>query len=184
MAMVTVPDGYYAQKHREIDLAVMRETSQPNKGAHHGETRRPPETTDQASPETTEMIEPALTAEQWARIPQGPLSSNARILDKGRVVTAGYRDQLASDSLSAVLDAKSAPVQVELVACGNYAGLAAYCLHDQSFGFTREDVEMHRQAATIQGELNQFHDLALLERRSLWHTSMADRIEALLPPAD
>ena len=68
-------------------------------------------------------------------------------------------------------------------------GLAARCLHEQEFGFTREDVVDERQA---------YHDAVVLARhyqdidmeeqrlacreRARRHMERAERIEALLPP--
>jgi hypothetical protein len=47
--------------------------------------------------------------------------------------------------------------------------VAALCLHDQPFGFTREDVARLR----FEAQYEVSHE---------WYTSLADRIEALLPP--
>ena len=55
-------------------------------------------------------------------------------------------------------------------------GLGALCLHDQPNGFTREDAENHRTCASFLSKAAAYRDLAE------WHYSMADRIEALLPP--
>ncbi len=49
------------------------------------------------------------------------------------------------------------------------SSLAAMCLHEQPFGFTREDVVRLRAMVKIPEGYNPFHDIA-------------DRIEALLPP--
>ena len=51
-------------------------------------------------------------------------------------------------------------------------GLAALCLHNQPFGFTREDVEMLLEPSlSPEGQMEEREDLAR-------------RIEALLPPED
>lgn len=58
---------------------------------------------------------------------------------------------------------------------------AARCLYGQPFGFTRSDVENHRMMADhadAKGAIT--HAAARITAD--WHRSMADRIEALLPP--
>ena len=57
-------------------------------------------------------------------------------------------------------------------------GLAAICLYGQPFGFTREDVQMLR---FLCDKAPYDEEDARLERALL---SLADRIEALLPPED
>lgn len=98
-------------------------------------------------------IEPALTAEEWARI----IPSN-----KDGIWGSGY-------------------LTVE-----DKHGMAAHCLHDQPFGFTWEDVEHHRRLAGECGNSDGFSIdlLSQMEILSAWHLSMADRIQALLPPQD
>lgn len=54
-------------------------------------------------------------------------------------------------------------------------GLAALCLYDQPFGFTQKDVRMLRILA--QSRVN------IVTSASPLYDSLADRIEALLPPA-
>lgn len=71
--------------------------------------------------------------------------------------------------------------------------VGAACLHKQPFGFTREDVARHRDKAVgLQASLS-LHRLgpvpggngvAVIEAERDWHESMADRIEALLPPEE
>lgn len=79
-------------------------------------------------------------------------------------------------------------------------GLAALCLHDQPVGFTREDVTRHRAMAScvrdllltnseppsdsITGVVQWARATEHGEERIDWHESMADRIEALLPPEE
>lgn len=63
--------------------------------------------------------------------------------------------------------------QIDITNEGHRHALAALALHGQIFGFTREDVQILR---TIELEYIQGGPFSL--------TSMADRIEALLPPAD
>jgi len=62
---------------------------------------------------------------------------------------------------------------------------AALCLHEQPFGFTRLDAVNHRMMAKAANRTaRDFADGKglLAEREAAWHKSMADRIEALLPP--
>ena len=110
-------------------------------------------------------MKPALTPEEWGRVPEKPFPSKARILDRGRVVTAAY--------------VKGKPTQVELVASGDYAALAALCLHGQPFGFTREDVTLLRENLPADVLILGF---ASTEHAQAMFLDLADRIEALLPP--
>ena len=55
--------------------------------------------------------------------------------------------------------------------------MAATCLHDQPFGFTREDVATLRDVAA-----DTLYETSDDERDDL--RDLADRIEALLPPKD
>lgn len=56
-------------------------------------------------------------------------------------------------------------------------GMAAQCLHDQPFGFTREDVELLMdEVAQLKGEF------PASDWMRFW--KLADRIEALLPPEE
>ena len=99
-------------------------------------------------------IKPALTADEWANGFLGPLDFN----DDGTVTNG---------------------------CCGcaipDRHGLAAKCLHEQPFGFTREMVGAIRLCAEVMdGEYgfryDGVHPDTLLSREA------ADRIEALLPP--
>ncbi len=69
--------------------------------------------------------------------------------------------------------------------------MAALCLEGQPFGFTWEDVAQHRWSVNYwQVKINDpttpldetHRPVALYEKMRDWHKSMADRIEALLPP--
>ncbi len=68
----------------------------------------------------------------------------------------------------------------------NADSLAAMALHEQPFGFTREDAERHRAYAQVKGDAakQQRFKNHHLEEQAGWHKSMADRIEALLPPEE
>jgi hypothetical protein len=56
------------------------------------------------------------------------------------------------------------------------SALAAFALHEQPFGFTRDDAAVVRRAAETAGTRTAAPDPELLR-------SLADRIEALLPPS-
>ena len=63
---------------------------------------------------------------------------------------------------------------------------AAVALHEQPFGFTRSDAFNHRTEASAlrrRAESDKVARLAMLGVAD-WHESMADRIEALLPPEE
>ena len=71
--------------------------------------------------------------------------------------------------------------------------IATYHLYEQPFGFTREDVQRHRDyAASLEGSLRIHrmapikgsNGIARIESERDWHVSIADRIEALLPPEE
>jgi len=66
----------------------------------------------------------------------------------------------------------------------NLHALAAFCLHKQPFGFTKLDVDRHREQAEHRRRLKVEDSLYANahEEYATWHESMADRIEALLPP--
>ncbi len=54
-------------------------------------------------------------------------------------------------------------------------GVAAACLHERPFGFTREDVD-------LLGNVHSNHFGC--DEKACWAVSLADRIESLLPPED
>lgn len=72
--------------------------------------------------------------------------------------------------------------------------MAACCLHGQEYGFTREDVKRHRNRAAYYRNWYQVaqpagwdctqEEMDLRKAHGEWHDSMADRIEALLPPEE
>jgi hypothetical protein len=66
---------------------------------------------------------------------------------------------------------------------GHRHALAALCLHEQSFGFTREDVD-HLRAMARSTVTHGHGDYGPPDQYNPWITSLADRIEALLPPED
>ena len=109
-------------------------------------------------------IKPALTAEEWE---MGYASNDVRIelRSGGRVGVTVH----------------AYPLGGGLGYPRDLPALAAFCLHNQPFGFTREDAINHREGAkacVLQWQTigpGSLHD---------WHESMADRIEALLPPEE
>ncbi len=85
-------------------------------------------------------------------------------------------------------------VQVEYNDCGQYSdsnqrvdipreegmhALAAFSLHNQPFGFTREDVELIRAVA-----YESLIEMLPLKSRAAVLDSLADRLSALLPPEE
>tara|TARA_Y100000310_G_scaffold219808_1_gene221245 strand:+ start:8817 stop:9161 length:345 start_codon:yes stop_codon:yes gene_type:complete len=110
-------------------------------------------------------IEPALTAEEWAKV---------EVRD-GQTVMGVPDDYELPEEVNEAFEI--------LVAHGVEARrIAALCLHEQPFGFTREDVTTLRQAEVVEffdaGGIDIDPDAALTLK------SLADRIEALLPPDD
>lgn len=101
-------------------------------------------------------VKPALTAEEWAEVLECAFV-------EGMVAGAVYGADMADIGRPKERHA-----------------LAALCLHNQPFGFTRGDVRYLRACADIVGEVQGGH----------YHTEegelhrIADRIEALLPPED
>ena len=55
--------------------------------------------------------------------------------------------------------------------------LAALCLHEQPFGFTREDVELLQS-------LDHSYLASYIDYKEDGYANLASRIEALLPPED
>ena len=103
-------------------------------------------------------IKPALTKEEWKRVEVTDTSVGLRVADD-------YELPEDVDKAFEILVQRG----------GNAHLMVALCLHAQPFGFTRGDVEVVREAAT----------------EAIWApaaeeqlTSLADRIEALLPPED
>jgi hypothetical protein len=58
-------------------------------------------------------------------------------------------------------------------------GLAAFCLWEQEFGFTRNDVAGLRELMNLADGLADNYEVT--GRAALWLKALADRIEALLP---
>ena len=107
-------------------------------------------------------IEPALTAEEWKQWRNGGILGLAI---KTRVGVAG-NERLYVDAIPI-----SAP--------HDYHSLAAPLLDGQRFGFTREDVALLKEVSEA---ANSVFPLELDESESARLTSIAARIEALLPP--
>ena len=117
------------------------------------------------------MSKPALTPEEWTECLRDPLDYGRPPMMHGQfLVFAGIPEPISR------LDA-----------------MAALCLHEQPGGFTHEDVTRHRNSAKAirvnlesQGPVGtwdfQQEEISSKKRHAAWHDSMADRIEALLPP--
>lgn len=128
----------------------------------------------------TDAIKPALTPEQWAQAPKVYLREPRHVVrgpGRGGLPSHGMSDEgfgveLANDGSMWVWDdSNGASVDAD-----RRHGLAALALHGQVFGFTRDDVEDLRWIATefvVPGT-----------GASVRLQGMADRIEALLPPAN
>ena len=132
-------------------------------------------------------VKPALTREEWERLEwrgegerDGSGYQFVALDPEGRLSAGSWNPDYALGDVSGPLpdDGRKA--------------IAALCLHDQPFGFTREDVVRHRECAKRDREI--FHVAGLSDdpeddyvefeaaHRIDWHESMVDRIEALLPP--
>ncbi len=125
----------------------------------------------------SEQLAPALTSEQWE---DTDYRQRPRVLDEWAKQKPERRpdddpnEYVAKLGLSydgCVIAMNRAHDQV-LVPPPARAALAAFALHEQPFGFTRQDSAVVRSAA----EAARGGDAELLQ-------SLADRIEALLPPA-
>lgn len=109
------------------------------------------------------MIEPAMTKEEWANCTSG--------VERGGVLIslhkmAPYRAVLIESGIASMYGAGDWISQEALHT------LAALCLHEQPWGFTREDVINVRESAAFQPDLVFADHLR----------NLAARIEALLPP--
>lgn len=124
-------------------------------------------------------IKPALTAEEWEWM-------------SPRVMEIKEEDSIVEGDRWCEAEARRAEYITYLLEGGlGYRpgvtqGAAALLLHDQPFGFTWEDVEHHKRLAGECGNSDGFSIdlLSQMEILSAWHLSMADRIQALLPPQD
>lgn len=76
----------------------------------------------------------------------------------------------------------AAVVTAERVGVGDRHSLAALCLHEQEFGFTREDLTMLDHLSAVW--CNEACGCNTEDEYFLLAISLADRIEALLPPED
>lgn len=114
-------------------------------------------------PDAARGCEPALTEKEWT---QGEASRGYETL---LTKDDDYVGVYCGDERSTLLDSS-----------GRHA-LAALCLHDQPFGFTREDVELLRDTKCS----DVLHlGYAYEEEPEAHLNDLADRIEALLPPGD
>lgn len=113
----------------------------------------------------SEKIEPALTPEEWERVPIAPPVS---------LFPPGVCD-LIDVQMGGVAGGEE--IKRDL---GAHA-LAALALHGQPFGFTWEDVDVLRRVSHA-------YDLAIgrgvFDEITARHSSVADRIASLLPPRE
>lgn len=112
-----------------------------------------------------ETVRPALTPEEWKLLScETPLEKVALGMD-------------ASMSTMLVITHRTETGPI-LVGTRHLHQAAALALHDQPFGFTREDVE------TCRGIADQADAFRLNAGAEQWLRSLADRIAALLPPEE
>ena len=127
-------------------------------------------------------IEPALTAEEWASILKAERPNGRGIRDGGLYTEiAGYEVRLWPPGHVEVVDTDGWYYSHRFnLIHGQAQQFAAICLHNQPFGFTREDVEHIKiSAASHAGScLSGSTDVA----RYLY--DIAARISALLPPEE
>jgi hypothetical protein len=112
-------------------------------------------------------IKAALTPEEWKtksvrRFSRAAGARNFDLEPNGLFVHVGYEETM--DDAYHIFFSLSE----------DHYALAALCLHGQPFGFTREDVEMLRYSAENTRDNYAAQD----------YLSLADRLEALLPPKD
>ena len=126
-------------------------------------------------------MKPALTAEEWARERK---SFENRTPKKRRGMI-----EFSDIKLLEYTDEKGVHNGLHVYGKGllcnvnapNLPALAALCLHEQPFGFTQADATMHRDAAHACITSGQTIGPGSMHE---WHISMAERLEALLPPED
>ena len=123
-------------------------------------------------------IKPALTPEEWTNkyLNRYDVDSVEGTFPDGSKSERGWT---VSDTMGQIfigVSERGPPCMIGLVSTVHHP-LAAFCLHGQPFGFTREDAACHRgYASALRKEGG---PTSAIES---WHASMADRIEALLPP--
>ena len=138
-------------------------------------------------------VKPALTSEEWTKLESpgnpkfeyGDVQAGAVRLE---YVTVDYDDDFNPQTQYLPIVYGESAFRYPIA---DRHGCAALCLHEQPFGFTREDVHDERQA---------YHDAVILARhyqdagmedaryeciaRAARHQRRSDRIAALLPPED
>ena len=121
-------------------------------------------------------VKPALTDREWR---DGVYeSSDLRVARRGAALDGSPRLDI---------EAKASPIGSGVL--GDPRDLhatAAFCLDGQPFGFTRKDVERHREQAEHRRRLAvEDADWARAHHEYAdWHDSMANRIAAMLPPEE
>lgn len=116
-----------------------------------------------------EGLEPALTPEEWR---DGYYESEALSLRR--------RNRSMNGEGRFDLMVREWPLGGALGDPRDLPALAAFALHQQTFGFTRKDVAILRFAA--QAELSVAGDPEVRKENRESLNEIADRIEALLPP--
>jgi hypothetical protein len=135
------------------------------------------------------VSEPALTAEEWNTGRLASVSASDIIVhdDGDGLEIVVYPDEAARDSRQGL----SSKHKIKDWDTSARHGLAALALYGQTFGFTREDVKACRSAAARYAALAR--DAAstgsevqrgAFQVISAQSASLADRIEALLPPEE
>ena len=109
------------------------------------------------------MSEPAMTAEEWAECLRDPLDYGMPPMVHGQfLLFTGLPEPINR------LDA-----------------MAALCLHEQSFGFTRDDVGvMKALSQRIHNDVHGIKEFSGTGNLAGIVLDLADRIEALLPPEE
>ena len=102
-------------------------------------------------------MKPALTAEEWAYL---------------------LCERIYAASVHLTNDPEANPTQTHEMCFTNRHQAAAAALHNQPFGFTREDVDLLHEIAG--------NELGCTDDDTLWKPmfDLATRIEALLPPEE
>ena len=116
-------------------------------------------------------MKPALTAEEWVV----KCSTRKEAYAHSPTMTYDYEIELTEGGNIGIMDDS----QYAVIKRGMEHGLAALCLHNQPFGFTREDAELLHvmsQIAPQAAVLMLGHDFTTMA------ANLASRIESLLPP--
>ena len=128
-------------------------------------------------------IKPALTAEEWAHLEMAGEGAKRRSGDRTDTLFAYVLrepSEYIEGSVGDLMIAWNGDCSLPASPSARHA-LAALCLHGQTYGFTREDVALLRGLG-LYAEPRAL-DIVFGEAAATRIASLADRIEALLPPA-